>query len=179
MDTSGLFYVIVTDSLGCQGSDYVNITMDTLSVAGFTYTINGLTVDFVDTSFYATSYLWDFMSDGAFTDTTSGDVSFTYQSSGVFDVTLLVSNHCGNDTFTSRIDLISSDIATMKSNFQIYPNPTQNKIYIELDKLSTYSQLKIADLNGKIVYSQQIKNIKSILDLSSLYEGCIFNNNRK
>ena len=171
VDTSGLFYVIVTDSLGCQGSDYVNITMDTLSVAGFTYTINGLTVDFIDTSSFAISYLWDFMSDGAFTDTTSGDISFTYQSSGVFDVTLLVSNHCGTDTFTSRIDLITSDVATINSNFQIYPNPSQNKIYIELDKLSTYSQLKIADLNGKIVYSQQIKNIKSILDLSSLCEG--------
>ena len=84
VDTFGLYYVTVTDSLGCQGSDYVNITMDTASVAGFTYTINGLTVDFINTSSHATSYLWDFMSDGTFLDTSNGDVSFTYQNSGCF-----------------------------------------------------------------------------------------------
>ena len=128
VDTFGLYYVTVTDSLGCQGSDYVNITMDTASVAGFTYTINGLTVDFIDTSSHATSYLWDFMSDGTFLDTSNGDVSFTYQNPGFFDVTLLVSNSCGTDTFTSTIDLISSDIKNINSNFQVYPNPSKNQI---------------------------------------------------
>ncbi|MAU35753.1 MAG: hypothetical protein CMD14_00065 [Flavobacteriales bacterium] len=171
VDTFGLYYVTVTDSLGCQGRDYVNVTMDTLSVAGFTYTINGLTVDFIDTSSYATSYLWDFMSDGSFIDTSMGDVSFTYQNSGFFDVTLLVSNSCGTDTFTSTIDLISSDIKNINSNFQIYPNPSKNQICIELDKLSTFSQLTITDFNGKIIFSEKILKVKSILDISSFPEG--------
>ncbi|MBR77720.1 MAG: hypothetical protein CMD36_07405, partial [Flavobacteriales bacterium] len=171
VDTFGLYYVTVTDSLGCQGSDYVNITMDTASVAGFTYTINGLTVDFINTSSHATSYLWDFMSDGTFLDTSNGDVSFTYQNSGVFDVTLLVSNSCGTDAFTSTIDLISNDIKNINSNFQVYPNPSKNQICIELDKLSNFSQLTITDFNGKIILSKKILKLKTMLDVSLLPQG--------
>ena len=171
VNTFGLYYVTVTDSLGCQGSDYVNITMDTFPVAGFTYTINGLTVDFIDTSSNATLYLWDFMSDGTFIDTIMGDVSFTYQNPGFFDVNLLVSNSCGTDTFTSTIDLISNDIKSINSNFQIYPNPSKNQIYIELDKLSTFSQLTITDFNGKTIFSEKILKLKSILDISFFPKG--------
>ena len=89
----------------------------------------------------------------------------------VFDVTLLVSNSCGTDTFTSTIDLISSDIKNINSNFQVYPNPSKNQICIELDKLSNFSQLTITDFNGKIILSKKILKLKTMLDVSLLPQG--------
>ena len=172
VDTFGLYFVTVTDSVGCQGSDYVNITMDTFPVSGFTYLINGLTVDFIDTSSYGNSYIWDFFSDGNFTDSTVGDVSFNYSTSGIFDVSLFVINNCGTDTFTTEINLTNiGGVEITNSNFQIYPNPSKNQLYIELDKWSIYSQLTITDLNGKKILTQQLKERKTILDITSFLEG--------
>ncbi len=171
VDTIGLYFVTVTDSIGCEGSDYVNITMDSLSVSGFTYVINGLTVNFMDISSYGNAYLWDFVSDGTFTDSTMGDVSFQYPSSGMYDVTLLVINDCGTDTFNTEINLTNSKLETIDSNFQIYPNPSKNQLCIEVDKLSIYAQFTITDINGKIMLTQQLNDVKTIFDVSSFVEG--------
>ena len=134
--------------------------------------INGLTVNFTDTSSYGNSYIWDFFSDGNFTDSTVGDVSFNYSISGIFDVSLFVINNCGTDTFTTEINLTNSGgVETINSNFQIYPNPSKNQLFIELDKWSIYSQLTITDLNGKKILTQQLKERKTILDISSFLEG--------
>ena len=171
VDTIGLYFVTVTDSIGCEASDYVNITMDSLSVSGFTYEINGLIVDFMDISSFGNSYLWDFFSDGTFTDSTIGDVSFQYPSSGLYDVTLLVTNNCGTDTFTTKVNLTNSGLETINSNFHIYPNPSKNQLCIEVDKLSIIAKFTISDVNGKTIFSQQLRDIKTILDISSFSEG--------
>ena len=44
-------------------------------------------------------------------------------------------------------------------NVSIYPNPTQNDIYIELDKLTKDVQIVINDVSGKIVYEQHFPSL--------------------
>jgi PKD repeat protein len=69
-------------------------------VAGFTYTLEGLTATFTNTSSYATDYLWDF-GDGA-TSTETNPVH-TYADNGLYIVKLTATNTDGESEFSVTI----------------------------------------------------------------------------
>ena len=55
------------------------------------------------------------------------------------------------------------------SGVEIYPNPVQNELFIELNE-NQITQINIIDLSGKILLSQKQINGNSI-DVSSLSQG--------
>ena len=168
--SSGLYSVVVTDSLGCQGNDYVNITSDSLPTSSFTYSINGSTVNFVNISINAKTYLWDFYSDESFIDTSSGNVEFNYQNNGLFNVSLIASNSCGSDTMMASIEIISANIVEHEIEYQIYPNPCAELFYISFNKKSN-NKLIITDLLGKIYFEDNLEERDNKIDVSSFPKG--------
>ncbi len=68
--------------------------------AGFTYTIDGLTVTFINTSTLADTYLWDF-GDGS-TSTETNPVH-TYAANGIYEVTLIAYNANGDNSYSTTI----------------------------------------------------------------------------
>ncbi|WP_406657122.1 PQQ-binding-like beta-propeller repeat protein [Methanolobus sp. ZRKC2] len=98
--SDGILYTI-----GIDGKVYAfgNLTDVILPVANFesnvTYGQAPLTVAFVDTSINATSWKWDFESDGVL-DSTDQNPQYTYTVPGVYAVTLNVSNAIGSDIET-------------------------------------------------------------------------------
>jgi parallel beta-helix repeat protein len=80
---------------------YINVTVGpTLPVAGFTATPTSgnvpLTVQFNDTSLYATSWAWDFNNDGA-SESSTRNATYTYTVPGVYTVVLHATNSNGTD----------------------------------------------------------------------------------
>ena len=168
--SSGLYSVVVTDSLGCQGSDYVNIT-------SFIATYHLLHILLMDQqlillifSINAKTYLWDFYSDGSFIDTSSGNVEFNYQNNGLFNVSLIVSNSCGSDTLMASIEIISANIVEHEIEYQIYPNPCTELFYISFNKKSN-NKLIITDLLGKIYFEDNLEERENMIDVSSFPKG--------
>ena len=53
---------------------------------------------------------------------------------------------------------------------KIYPNPVKNQIQIIVKNLET-ATLNVYDLEGKIVYSGEIKNENSIIDFTKFSNG--------
>lgn len=76
-------------------------------VADFSYVSNILTVHFINDSYNATQYLWDF-GDGN-SDTLENPVH-TYAAAGTYSVTLVVSNACNSDTVTKQIDVSGQNL---------------------------------------------------------------------
>ena len=86
---------LVVTSIGGGTSSFTQpgiITVNGAPGAGFTSSANGSTVNFINSSLNATSYIWNF-GDGS--SSTDENPSHTYLNDGVYTVTLQATNNCG------------------------------------------------------------------------------------
>ena len=106
--------LIVSNSVGSDTLAQNDIiTVSDIPSAGFTYMTNGATVDFTNTSVDATSYFWDF---GDSTTSNMESPSHTYTQDGMYTVTLISTNMCGDDTIQQNIMVVTSLIAGFDAN---------------------------------------------------------------
>jgi PKD repeat protein len=116
-DTPGTYDVSLVAGTAAGNSTFERpdfITVHPLPTAGFTSSVNGQTVQFINTSVEATAYLWDF-GDGT---TVSGvQPVHTYLTGGVFTVTLTAINACGSQTFSAPVTVLGPPpVAGFSSN---------------------------------------------------------------
>lgn len=83
-------------------TDY--ITIQSAPTAGFSFNINGQTVNFSNSSSGANTYLWNF-GDGQ--TSTQTNPAHTYAVGGVYTVTLTSTNDCGSSTSTQTVSLLA------------------------------------------------------------------------
>lgn len=76
-------------------------------VAGFTTTVDGLTVTFNNTSQDATSYAWDFGDGGT---STEASPVHTYAVSGIYDVSMTATNANGSSTTNLQLTVTSGSM---------------------------------------------------------------------
>ncbi len=60
---------------------------------------------------------------------------------------------------------------------KVYPNPTNNLLAIETEKLGLHS-INITSLNGQRIYSTKMKGTTQHIDLSAFHKGIYFINIR-
>ena len=77
-------------------------------VAGFTGAIDGLRIDFTNTSTNALTYSWDF-GDGS--SSTQANPSHTYAAAGAFTVVLTATNDAGSSSFSQEFTVTSGSIS--------------------------------------------------------------------
>ena len=95
MFQSGTYTVEVIDSTGCSSaSNSIEVNVDPLPVASFSYSLVDYTVGLNDLSQGATSIAWDFGDNNSSTDSNPTHIP----SPGVYNITLVASNDCGSDT---------------------------------------------------------------------------------
>jgi PKD repeat protein len=165
----------------------VTATINNYPVAGFTNVVLSNTVNFTNTSSYASSYLWKF---GDGNTSTSANPSHTYYANNTYNVKLIVTNICGSDSITFPVTIITvgvSDITDNKLNVNIYPNPSSGNFNISLFSADGDNcTLLVYNLLGECLYRDYFrlasgKNSRSI-NLESLSQGLYylkleFNNN--
>ena len=54
---------------------------------------------------------------------------------------------------------------------KIYPNPVHDKLIVESDLSTDKTQIQICDLNGIVRWSENLFNLKNVIDLSWLQQG--------
>lgn len=145
----------------------VLITVDQLPSASFTHFETALTVSFANTSANATSYLWDF---GNGQTSTLPNPTHTYATDGIYTVTLIASNNCGDDTTTVTIDLNSVATAdpSLIGQVQIYPNPNTGTFKVALKGWTQDNgTLQVHTLLGERIYARDLNilNQDQVLDL--------------
>lgn len=168
--TSGFYSLTVTDNNGCVGSGtFEAILTGSAASADFTYTANGLDVDFTDASSGGNTYAWDF---GDGTSSSSQNPSVTYAAEGSYVVSLTVSDNCGSDTFTDTVTVVSIGIADVAgiNALEVYPNPTNSQLQVNwgavngtvtIEVWNTLGQrMQVVDTNAAI--ASQVLNVQEL-----------------
>ncbi|WP_417602253.1 fibronectin type III domain-containing protein [Owenweeksia hongkongensis] len=162
-------------------STQIGFTSATFSWVQSATSISNATVDFdASNSVNGTTYTWDF-GDGSAAG--SGAMpTHQYTANGQFYVTVDAEGPCDTTSFgdTILVEQISiSEIPNVGQSFDIYPNPTNGKVYVELN-LSVVSDatLRVRNFMGQEVHQRELGTVSNDniieLDLTEQAGGVYF-----
>lgn len=116
-----VFTVIGTDINGCQNTDNLTVMSYPLPIvngaADLVYGNAPLSVNFMNLSQGAVSYIWDFGDGNVVTSNTMDEVSNTFLNPGVYTVILTASNGTCYDTWTIQIEVLPQMVVTTPNIF--------------------------------------------------------------
>ncbi|MFH0865663.1 MAG: PKD domain-containing protein, partial [Bacteroidota bacterium] len=145
--------------------------------AGFTFSVNGGTVTFTNTSSVATTYLWDFGDGGS---STLQNPSHTYITGGSYPVTLIASNSCESDTVIHNVIVtVGIDEYDNSPSVYVFPNPTGGECIITIsDVYADNASVILYDMRGQQVLVSKMCAVSGsaniVLDLSPLAKGVYY-----
>lgn len=152
---AGTYSVAVTDTaLNETRMDTIVVTSQAAAVAAFTeLQTSQFTWDFTDGSSNATSLFWDF---GDGNTSTATNPSHTYSTFGTFTVTLIATNACGSDTFTTTVDVIMAVTNPIAGQVSVYPNPSQGDMTVECLTCTAGEPMtvQVFDATGRLILTQ-------------------------
>lgn len=139
---------------------------------------SGDTVRFIDYSNLTieeeVTFMWDFGNGGT---SRERDPLYKYITSGVFDVTLTLSNReCSGITIQKSIEVVSCRIGFADNQFsRVYPTPNDGEINLDL-ALPEVGNLRvnIYNVNGHQISVKSIQNIKEIRESIHINEAGIY-----
>lgn len=138
-------------------------------VADFSFSVNGLTVDFTDQSVNPALYNWDF---GDGTSSTAANPTHIYASAGTYEVILIVTNGCGADTITIQVTTTATGITqlTDDNNFILYPNPSDDgSVFIKGNGILT-----IYNSTGQLIDKVELITGKMLVNKTPLNAGLYY-----
>lgn len=86
-----------------------------------------------------------------------------------YSFTVYVENKSINNIGKSEyiFNYFNTDVLDNKEdNFKVYPNPSKGKFNVDLDNSTPNNKIKIFDTTGRLVYSTEILNTKTEIDLT-------------
>lgn len=121
---------------------------------------------------------WDWVITGPETFTSNDqNPVFTFTTPGVYDVELYVSGPGGSDTLIQTGYITVDGCAGLEdismAGYTIYPNPSDDVIYIERDDSAEKAEIRVYDTKGKLVYSVESSDNPITVDVS-LWETGIY-----
>lgn len=166
---SGIYRVRITDTLGCSGfSDTLSVT---LVSAGFELNVNGLNVEFTNTSAGATSYSWDF-GDGSPLLSGVANPVHDYAAGGPYTVTLIAGSPCGADTVTQTLGLVGAGEPALLEACRLFPNPNEGEFLVEVKGVPQAElEFSLFDPLGRLIDRQRVAFTSGTLRHNLNYAG--------
>lgn len=170
--SNGIYQVTITDDLGCSIiSEELNISspseiMIDAVVSSSSENTDGSIVLSIEGGTFPYQFSWSTVN--------IGNSSFAIGlSTGEYSVTITDANDCQRDT-TIFVDFVSDLNELDESKFvTFYPNPVENILHIDCQKINCYLNLKMIRIDGKVI--QSFKNFdKKQIDLSQYENGIYF-----
>lgn len=177
---AGTYSVTVMDTLGCELSDEVVVTVQPSPQPSFTVSGDSLLFSVQNFSGQSSgtpvSWNWDF-GDGS--TGTGQNVTHAYVSIGEFDVCLTVGDGTCERTTCETISIGFTSIQDIPGlSFALYPNPTQGMSHMALDMPFTQPvQVSLQDLTGRVHWRQNwgaTSRLETDIDLRALPVGLYF-----
>lgn len=154
VNQSGDYAVQVFDSSSCSGiSDTVHIIVHP-NPAKPIITQNGLTLF----SSPAQSYQWYYE---GWPIPGATQQSYTVIANGRYKVKIWSPYGCTNESDTLMVTNVGTINYSQNKNIQIFPNPNNGKFYLFSEEIDDKPELNICNLNGKIIYNNQLLNLQS------------------
>lgn len=127
-------------------------TNNTPPTAAFEYAVIDTTIQFTNLSTNASSYYWDL---GNGNTSTTTNPTGSYPEEDTYTVTLIASSCTGRDTLSIMIDNlnISSISSPVIHPINLYPNPTQDVLFLETNQ--SIQTIRIINSDGQLVYEKK------------------------
>ncbi|CAG5082518.1 PKD domain-containing protein [Parvicella tangerina] len=172
VSTAGFYFVDIFDELGCSSRDSIEVGINPLAIADFSYTASIGDIDFTSLSTDAIDFSWVF-DDG---NTSSiENPSNSYLQDGTYHVCLTVSNDCNTDVYCEDIVIQGIGIDDLSSAplMALYPNPVIDEANLIISgNASEVYQVRIFSATGQLVHQEQVKgNSTQLIRLASLVPG--------
>ncbi len=157
---------------GCTYSDTISVSVDSLPVANFSYTISNSVITITDISKFGQNIVYYF---GDGDSSLQANPTHTYSTNGAYTIKMLVSNSCGTDTLEKTLRIITGLNENVKQpTLLVYSNPVGSILNIDLLDLPKKNlQINLVDLKGAVLYkhfySESDQLIK--LDVSAFSSG--------
>jgi PKD repeat protein len=178
------------DSIGESRAFAQNVLADECPppTATFTTSLTGLNANLVCTTPDATTASWQF------SDNTTGTgltVNHTFPSTGMWIITLTVTNDCGTDVLIDTIYITSVGIENPESKREtfVFPNPADDQFTIQYTLTSPIENLGISIYNAGGQRVTALKDLPcmeglntAVMDCSGLAEGvyqCVLRTGKK
>lgn len=148
------YTVTGTDTNGCTDTDDVSVTSLTLPVANGapddTYGNAPMTINFSNSSQYATTYVWDYGNGNTQNTNSLNSVSESFTEPGIYEIILTASNGICFDTASMFIEVIPPMIVTPPNVFT--PNEDgSNELYFVDVKYGEYFEAIILNRWGNVI----------------------------
>lgn len=176
--TVSTVYAVYGSSASCnslsQNSTIVVNPNPTVTVSG---TLTCINQPAIVTAGGALTYFW--IGPGTFTSSSATNTFAANPSISLTGYTISGTdvNSCTGNSTTSLtvVECLGLNTISEKSDFRIYPNPTENRIFIERD-LAMEADIEISDINGKVLLKENRKfqTSQENLDLSAFRSGLYF-----
>jgi PKD repeat protein len=153
-----------------SGLNPVTAYITSQPVAAFTPAVNANAVQFTSNSTGGNlTYIWNF---GDGNTSSAANPQHIYQSPGVYNVSLTVSNSCGSHDITQQVNVTTTGIEEEVFAFELYPNPAEQFCMVSSPEI--IEELLVVDIHGKHLQSltPQSRNVK--VDVSSFAQGMYF-----
>ena len=156
------------------------ITVNAAPTAEFSFSGIEYTVEFLNGSANATSYLWDF---GDGNTSTENNPSHTYTNAGTYIVSLTANYMDCNDLITHEVSLpmvgIKNQYINNNEAVTIFPNPSAGLISIRMtEQIPGTMSLTVFNTLGKIIHESTTSNLTENqtinLDLSNHPKGIYY-----
>lgn len=179
--TTGTYSVVVTNTIGCQSSDIINVTskakpsVSLVFIGQTTFCKDDITVKVLtEGSPSGGTYI------GAALTTNTFSVNQAGQGSHIILYTIVGSNGCSNtakDTLTVNA-CVDIEELTDNVSLNVYPNPNSGIFTIELNTTANIEGiLSITSIDGKIVYTDKVEGnglISKSISISHLADGIYY-----
>jgi hypothetical protein len=168
---AGNYFILITDSLGCQIVESVQVESPDELELGLIITPDNSSTSENDGSIFTNImggtppyyYIWE--------DGTTAD-SLINLAEGEYFLTLLDANNCEVDTII-MVDLFTSIEELEDIQINIYPNPTSDYLFLESKIPNAFQNIMLFSIDGKklIVPNNQSNLYQNELNLSHLATG--------
>ncbi len=101
--------------------------------------------------------------------------SYTVTATGDYAVEISIGS-CIDTTACESVIISSIENNNVSGDMNIYPNPTNGQITIELNNTDSEGQLKVFDMLGNVVLIKQLNNNKTVVNLTGRSKGIYFIN---
>lgn len=139
-------------------------------ISSFSFTQDGLSADFTNTSTNSDSVWWDFGDGTAGTDL--NNPSHSYTTLDIFDVWLYAYNQCHVDSTMLQVVTDDAGLETNTASVVLYPNPATSQFVVS--GLSGETQIELLNILGEKIYTITTANAQETISVMNLPTGTYF-----
>lgn len=123
---------------------------------------------------YATSYEWLINNPTwSLSGSSTNSTNLTVNNPGTGTISVYGLNECGASSPATLMiqSTVNIDEVSEKEDFQWYPNPTKDKVYLKMRDYQEVTHIQLFEMNGKLILTQKVNDPNIQFDLSDYSNG--------